>query len=199
MKRFGMTAMISMLLLFFLFGFTVLLVSGRTTGYLKQMKNQKTRIRAEESLKDAEQGLKEGLEAEIRAEAETAYEQLIFAIDQKQYADVSEAEVEEIFKQDFTNRIKNSYAADAGQACARLEEYLPKPEKGTLSIDSSTVPEFSLVTEETTGTVTGCILKGVTLRYDNGVDYQKTRNFDFLIHNTHPLLIQFYQNPLYRI
>lgn len=182
MKRFGMTAMISMLLLFFLFGFMVLFVSGRTTGYLKQMKEQKTKLRAEESLDNAQQELERTLEKETKEFAMTTYEELLLSIEQKQTPVLDEEAAEETYKSHFVSKMEQIYTKDMQEAYNRLNAYLPKLETGVLEIDETKPFYFEVLSDEKTNAVNGCALRGITILYDNGGDYQKSRTYDFIIH-----------------
>lgn len=182
MKRFGMTAMISMLLFFFLFGFMVLFVSGRTTGYLKQMKDQKTRLRAEEGLDNAQQELERALEKEMKESAVTAYETLLLSIDQNQSAEPDEETAEEAYKNQFVSKIAQIYTKDMQEAYSRLNTYLPKLKTGSLEIDEAKPFYFERLSDKKTNAVNGCALRGITISYDNGAGYQKSRTYDFVIH-----------------
>ena len=75
LRRSNMVVVISLFLFFLFLGFAVLFVMGRTTGYLKQLKIQKTKIRAEEGLDDAQKQLQKRLEEEFRLYAQEEYEE----------------------------------------------------------------------------------------------------------------------------
>ncbi len=180
MKHSSMIAVTVLFLSFFVLGFSMLLVSGRTVGYLKQMKDQRAKVHAVESLDSAQRSLQKGLEKELRGCAEDEYEELSSSIIRNNLQMLDEKTAEDTFQKGYIDRVERLFCDKKG-ANVLLNQYLSAQQSDVVKVDMEQIPWLEPVTNKSTGEVNECILHDIRLVYEDSLNYSESRCCEFSV------------------
>lgn len=159
--------------------FFVLTLSGRSVELTKRLINQKLEIWSQEGLEQAGQELSAAIAAQARSCAAKEFNSLLRSAQSSSPMD--EEEAVKAFATNYCNALKDTYGS--GEVlCERLQEALPQIDTGKLTVDTQKPPQFSILTDEETGTGSRCVVSGVTVLYSHGESYRRARTYEFSIY-----------------
>ncbi len=156
--------------------FFVLLFCAKSMIVATQLLNQRIELRGAVGLSDAEETVKDILNEQAKKAAYETYTQTVAALMKPGAASMSEREALKLYQERYAGMLKQQCTVSA------LEEELKNrymPEKGTVVLDDSKPPEFSIVTDDETGAILSCKLEQLTFLYRYADRYEKQSTVDY--------------------
>lgn len=162
-----------MVVLFFVFTF-----SARSIIFSKELLNQKIEVRAVQCLEEAGHTLTEIINDRAHNEAVNDFNSLMTQLHSEGAESVSENEALLMYQNAYRESLEKSLSVEQLSAALNIQY---SPSKGSVEIDTESIPSFETVYGEDTDELTRIIFRNLTLKYSYGSNYTLSKSYDYEI------------------